>query len=309
MEPDQLSLLPLCELQRELGSLENGSFRSLGDQELEEKVRQVHNGFVVKAPIMNPGTLIFRAIRVCNRPINKSGISYPPASLVKTSGRLNRAGEVMFYGSFFRFASCLLECSCRPGDFFAVSGWLTLKPMMFNHLGYSTKILRAMKQQREIPQFTEPDKDSARNGLIRDWQSRIFTQRVADGREDLYRLPVALRDHALGRLVHSESNLPDKISGVIYPSVATELAEDNVAILPLEVDSKMALFEVMLVLIDSVKRVETDGGSVETQLSIITCDSAREGTRGDLIWRQKSQIVDPAKGFGTLPPPQVLAPE
>jgi hypothetical protein len=59
--------------------------------------------------------------------------------------------------------------------------------------------------------------------------------------------------------LQADPNAPDIFSGVIYPSVAMWLQGDNVAILPLEVDTKLTLFEVILLTLDSVKEVRIDG--------------------------------------------------
>jgi hypothetical protein len=55
--------------------------------------------------------------------------------------------------------------------------------------------------------------------------------------------------------VQTDSKGPNTLSEVIYPSMATWLLTDNVAILPREVDTKLALFEVILFTLHSIKEV------------------------------------------------------
>ena len=131
----------------------------------------------------------------------------------------------MFYGALSQFATCLLECGHKVGDFFAISVWLTTSSMTMNHLGYSQAVLDQMKARRELPSFAKSSADDERNRMIREWQCRVFTTTVPHNQEDLYRLPIALKDFALGRMVQTFPNLPTLFSGVIYPSVAMWLLD------------------------------------------------------------------------------------
>ena len=187
--------------------LENGSFSSLTDDELRDKIRLIHDGFEIRAPILPAGTIFYRAIKVYERPTHKSRVSYPPADAAKGSGRLNKAGEMMFYGAFSLF-TCLHECGWQIGEFFAVSGWRTTAQMTLNHLGYSKPTFAANKSTRDLPFFAYIKQDSIRNILIREWQGRVFTQPVPRGQEHLYRLPIALKDFALQKMNQIDPTLP-----------------------------------------------------------------------------------------------------
>jgi hypothetical protein len=294
-----------------LTDLENGSFTSLTDGELRDKVRTIHTGFVFQAPTFPTGTLIYRAVRVSQRPAHKSRVGYPPVQLAKANGRLNRPGEGMFYGSINQFASCLYECSFKVGEFFAISAWLTTQIMTFNHLGYSTAVLEASKSNRSLPFFAQMKEQgqSERDRFIREWQARVFTQHVLPDQDHLYRLPIALKDFALGKMVQGDPKLPDVFSGVIYPSIAMWLLADNIAILPTEVDTKLALFEVILLAVDGIKSSHKADGSIVTQVAMKMYDYARTDTNGNLIWGQKSQVVYPDGTDASKLTPHVLAPE
>jgi hypothetical protein len=291
--------LPLEELRRELSELEAGSFVDLTDDELREKIRLIHDGFTLNAPIYPAGTLIYRAVRVTERPSHKSRISYPPPQYVRVNGRLNKAGEVMFYGALNQFASCLVECGHKVGEFFAVSAWLTTSLMTMNHLGYSQAVLDQMKARRELPSFAKWNVDDERNRIIREWQCRVFTATVPHNQEHLYRLPIALKNFAVGRMVQTYPNAPTLFSGVIYPSVAMWCLGDNIAILPSEVDTKLDLFEVILLTVDSVTVTPTEDGGTQTAHNLKTYDYARSDEEGNLVWGQTSRIVFPP---GVTPP-------
>lgn len=300
--------LSIDDLQRELTALENGSFAALNDEELREKIRLIHDGFILSAPILPPGSAIYRAVKVQERPRHIARVSYPPKDVVKKYGRLNRPNEPMFYGAFHSMF-CLQECSWQIGEFFAVSGWLTTQQMTFNHLGFSQEVLEGVKTRRDLPSFATISEETHRNFLIRSWQARVFTKLVATGDESLYRLPVALKDIALSKMVQNQPTLPDIFSGVLYPSVASWLLGDNVAVLPSEVDAKLALFEVALLTLDSVKVDRKDDGSIHTHQNLKTYDYARADAGGNLVWGQESQIVYPPGTDASKIQPRLLAPD
>jgi hypothetical protein len=174
------ALLSMDELGLELAALEAGSFLSLTDENLEARIRFLHKGFRFQCPVFPAGTTIFRAVRVATKPLDKGRLSYPPIDRVRANGRLNRAGEPMFYGSLEQFGSCLCECRCAEGEHFAVSVWRTMKPLTFNHLGYSRETLDEVKARRELPIWANGKDDDERNVLIRAWQARVFTRIVPE---------------------------------------------------------------------------------------------------------------------------------
>lgn len=140
---------PLDEVGRELQLLESGSVGALTEEQLLLKIRALHDGFQIVTPLFPAGTVFYRAVRVTQRPTEKLRVSYAPPEFTKKNGRLNRAGESMFYGAFSLFTG-LMECGCQVGEFFAVSGWLTNHAMAFNHLGYSSETLKARNSGREF---------------------------------------------------------------------------------------------------------------------------------------------------------------
>jgi hypothetical protein len=278
-------------LRRELDALEGGSFEALSDDDLRERIKQIHEGLSIQAPIVPAETLIFRAVKVTQRPVSKQRISYPPPEAARVLGRCNRVGEVMFYGAFSQFVSCIQELSWQPGDMFALSAWLTTAQMVFNHLGYSAETLTRFNALRELPFFSNPESGSDRNWLIRQWQARVFTQRVPAGREHLYRLPIALKDAALWPIGQPAPKDLEMLSGIIYPSIATSALADNVAILPSEVDAKMALLEVNFLTVDSAHMITGIAADTAAQMRVIAYDCARPTDEGNLVWGQQSQIL------------------
>ncbi|MGA2535410.1 MAG: hypothetical protein ABSF53_05305 [Terracidiphilus sp.] len=304
-----MARISLEELKRELDALERGSFAAISDDELRERVKQIHEGLSIQAPIVPADKLIFRAVKVTQRPVSKPRISYPPPQAVRTLGRCNRAGEVMFYGAFNQFVSCIQELSWQPGDLFAVSAWLTTAQMAFNHLGYSAETLTRFRALRELPFFSNPETGSDRNWLIRQWQARVFAQRVPGGEEHLYRLPIALKEAALWAIGQPNPKGLERFSGIIYPSIATSALADNVAILPSEVDAKMALLEVNFLTVDSARMITGCEANTAAEMRVISYDCARSTEDGILVWGQESQILPKGVEGMTVSDLRILPPD
>jgi hypothetical protein len=202
---DGQPLLSIDELRCELAALESGSFTSMSDDQLRDHIGLLHDGFNITRPIYPPGQMICRAVRVTEKPRHKARLSCPPVNRVLVNGRLNRAGQVMFYGTFGGYEVCLRESRCAAGDLFAVSVWKTTGPLMLHHFGYSKEVFTETKTERETPIWAQHVADNERNALLRAWQARVFTQSIADGQEHLYRLSIALTDLALQHLRRTRS--------------------------------------------------------------------------------------------------------
>jgi hypothetical protein len=129
----------------------------------------------------------------------------------------------------------------------------------------------------------------------------VFTQHVPAGQEELYRLPIALKDFALPT--------PGPFSGILYPSIAMYALMDNVAQLIPEVDTKLKLFEVIFLTVESSFETPTEDGGKKTEVNLRCWDFARPDSSGNLIWGQVSQVMSlDGTSAVNLPPPRVLPP-
>ncbi len=95
---------------------------------------------------------------------------------------------------------------------------------------------------------------------------------------------------SVGPGVPTNFDLPNSFSGIRYPSVAAKLATDNVALFPCEVDQKLELLEVALLVIDPMD----SGGSLKIPLlpfNVRFYDYAISDFGGNLLWGQASRIT------------------
>jgi hypothetical protein len=55
-------------LKGELDALKGGSFTALSDEELRERIKQTEEGLSIQAPIIPADKIVFRAVKVTQRP-------------------------------------------------------------------------------------------------------------------------------------------------------------------------------------------------------------------------------------------------
>ncbi len=255
--------------------------------ELLPSIQLVHRGFTLDMPEFEPGLKIFRAVRVDSKPINKGRLSYPPAEYVRQNGRLNAAGEVLFYGALFEPSNALYECRAQVGERFAVGCWTTTQKLLFNHLGYFGAGVNSLPIPR-VPLWMKPATETTRNEILRSWQSDIFTKKIEEGGERFYNISIALAKFAMSELVPGNES-PKELAGVLYPSIATQLYSDNVALKPHVVDSSLQLIKVFFVEIRSINAIEYTGceelGRITFQILDLSLEHRRDGR---IIWNGES---------------------
>lgn len=284
--------LGAAELDRLLAELEAGSFRSMTDDDLLHLIRRIHVGFRAKAVTMRAGTRIYRAVPPDpgKLPRHISRLTYPPAEFVKEKGRMNYEADPIFYGAFRTFATCLYEQRCKVGDVYAVSEWETLRQMLLNQFGYTTEATQVTQFERQPPPGAAPPDETPRNQQIRAWQSRLFRKRVAPGDEADYRITIAMRRLGFSELPQPLPNGERTFPGIMYPSVATWLMSDNIALLPAAADRILGFKRVKLVRIQELIEVPTGTGP-KPGVSIQTLDYGWARPDGSLYWNSNGTAL------------------
>jgi hypothetical protein len=126
--------------------------------------------------------------------------------------------------------------------------------------------------------------------MIRKWQARVFTRLVPKGSEHLYRLGLALKCFALGKIAAATPDGFTAFDGLVYPSVASTLAFDNVALLPSTVDNKFDLIEARLVSLVEWTGGEAANARQQAQAKMMDYDCAHPDVAGRLRWGSKRTI-------------------
>ncbi len=120
---------------------------------------------------------------------------------------------------------------------------------------------------------------------LRSWASEVFTKRIAPGNEHLYNLSIALARLALEPLKDVPSDVPSEISGVLYPSISTNLMGNNLALRPHAVDSSLKLCELQLVRMKRIEHFEDTYTVRPLQIELDMIDTAMSHrSDGRLVW-------------------------
>jgi hypothetical protein len=268
---------------------------------LVESLRNLHRGTRIGLPTLMPGERLYRARYVEDKPYWRADLSYPPAERVSKQGRLNLARESMFYCCRPSRADedtfdigCLYECFAQPEEFYVVGEWVVREPMMVNHMGFaSPDFSGAFRAGQPWMEVEDPNPMIAH---IRRWSSEVFTRNVPRGHEEMYRLSIALAKYSM---LDFDEPINDfgYVSGVVYPSVATRFASDNLALLPSEVDRALELTKAWFVGIKTVSDIRTDVPAGDYQepvgrIQLNLLDTSRRcHSDGEITWRENSDAL------------------
>jgi hypothetical protein len=255
----------LEDFQRRIAAIEQMEKDGASVDTLVESLRDLNRGTRIELPHLTPGKKLYRArhiTQITEKPHHRSLISYPPQESVNKRGRLNAVGQSLFYCSLPAHENeetfdigCLYECYVKPGDFYVVGEWIVQQPLLLSHMGFSHPDLSGAFRAGQ-PWMNVEDANPMISH-IRDWTSRVFTRAAPDGAEDQYGMSIALAKYCM-RDFDEPSDGFERASGVIYPSVATQFATDNIALLPCEVDRAVTLTKAWFVQIESVCKIQRE---------------------------------------------------
>ena len=225
------------QLPRELELIEAAAERGEVLPVLEEMVRRVHHGSRFVTASLEEGKVLYRAVRYRVKPWWLRQLGRPPNSIVNEMGRVNVAGESVFYSVLGYPAACLIECDAIIGQTFAVSAWKTIKRMNLHSFGYvSERAMRPRTAPATQGKWMYPATSHARERLLSEWQAKVFNKEAGDY---TYRLSNALTKFGLSDIVNGRRVPTSEFHGIIYPSVAAEFLGDNVALTPQFADQNL----------------------------------------------------------------------
>ena len=186
-------------------------------------------GVPIRAPVFEPGFMLFRG-RICETASTVPDLSYPPAALTRI-GRLNRAGDPVFYSSTSR-AAVFYELSVAEGTTVLVSRWRAAAPMLLCHVGYHESVFASLGSRRPVAGWdgvNSPNAGLPASASIWKQIGQLFATHVPDGEEHRYAVSVAI----------AERMMTDPFAGVLYPSMSMWANADNVALRPSWVDANL----------------------------------------------------------------------
>jgi hypothetical protein len=238
---------------------------SVSIDEIALAIKAVHFGCTIQMAGLKRGDILFRARPVKERPTHRSMVSYPSAEKLKGRNLLGRANGVqqpMFYActanrhhdrDHDNMIACLWESRAETGQVFAISRWQVAEDVPLYPFGFHVDAFLKSPFNQLSGRATDPviTGGSPRDALslIQRWESAEFTRVVPPGSESLYKLTVAMTKYAIDFRWPVGSAGPgphDRVSGIMYPSVANRLCVDNVCLRPEEADRVLTLLDVAI---------------------------------------------------------------
>jgi hypothetical protein len=276
----------------------DANLRSLEIDEVKKRLEPLMIGYGNESPIVDPGAFLYRARRLSPAFHKANGITrqdliYPPAN-VAPQGRLNRAGQPMFYSSMHK-ASVFFELpDLKAGDEIILTFWKTNQQMFVNNIGYTEFAFKQLGAKRPLPKWGAPaapgsteetvslptipkevlevalSMDQSRE--LKEAFSKYFMRAVAVDEAFKYKLTIAIGEMHLGSIVSHKT----QFAGILYPSVRMWANGDNLALLPWFVDNHLEFRKAVHVRIKS---------RTETTMDIDYLDAAHDfDASGRLNW-------------------------
>ncbi len=205
------------------------NIRTAEVDEIKLLLEPLFTGYLVSAPVLNPGVPLFRARIVASQPAHRHELLYPPPEYARLN-RANRPGHPLLYCSSSRDAT-FAELRPVQGDMLVLSEWRTTAPLLVNHIGFSKSNFEALGSVRNGPYWSDVGEgQSAENAEVAGTLATLFSAPVGSAESERYKVTAAVAE----KLLNSEM-----FNGLLYPSIATKANCDNLAIKPPFVDASV----------------------------------------------------------------------
>jgi RES domain len=274
------------ELRKRIGALRRIDLERADVDFLKKLIAPVTHWYLHPAPVIGIGERVFRAVSWEGRPLNKRHLSYAPPHKISSYQRANRPNDPMFYCSVGCSAT-IMELAPKNRTRLAISTWRAIKQMYVASIGYSEKNFKRQESQR-WPQvwwtaWRKGDPEAAlsrANQLVHEFLSEEFTKQVSDGCEWQYKLSVAMAEGFLNALPTKQEGLTGlQVSGLLYPSVATQANDDNLVLKRAAADECLEFVSVQYIEV-TVKA----GTPVEYEMKGLDYADSISAT-GDIEWK------------------------
>jgi hypothetical protein len=168
---------PVDELRALIARMRDVDLRTVTIDELVGLLAPLYKGWIVRAPVFDPGLSVFRGRKLGTRPKTLAEVSYPPSEIT-TQGRANRRGSPLFYGSAAR-EPIYFELGLSVGDRMAMVQYKTTAKLLANRIGYTRATFEQLQANREVPDYGNLDVEAYRqtDTLIDDFLSEVFCEK------------------------------------------------------------------------------------------------------------------------------------
>jgi hypothetical protein len=291
--PQSLGDVSIADLRSRVASLRRADLKKLSNEGAAYRVARIINQYPFQIrPLQLTGLYRARPNRPGEVFASASQLWYPPADKVLGPSRLNRPGQVRFYGSNMP-NTAILELRPQPGNVFTVLLVTTrsrnLETLNVAFIGLERSLAPEVQHFDDSDMFRSALHFRAQLGpanykkwlLIDDYLSEIFGTRVPDGEEFRYKPTIALAD-----LLFAAPG----VDAVNYPSVATDDHGINVCMLPDKADRFFAPLEAWMI------RVEETAVHPKTEEKLQRIHffnrSHEIGPEGTIVWRAPGEGIN-----------------
>jgi len=243
-KPD-IDPLNIGEIQAKIDELRKTDLETTDIDDLINGINTCFRGYRIQVPRIKKGLKLYRGVKCKNKSQIMHQLTYPPAGKIIRYHRAGRPGQPLFYCSS-TWQAPFYEIRVNKEDRLALSTWITKAPLLVNHTGYDSEVLKALGSSRKSTTLVNADdqeKYSQVDVLISRFLSEEFARNVLKGQEYLYKLSIAIAEY------HFKS---DKFNGLLYPALAMWGNADNLALKTSFVDKNLELQKVEYVYVDEV---------------------------------------------------------
>jgi hypothetical protein len=267
MQPLDRGTLDIAAARVAIAEVRSADLKSVSIEDLKHALIPVFRGYIVTAPKCHPGLDLFRA-RLMTKPTYVRDLLYPPNGIAPL-GRANREGASVLYCCSSREAS-FFELAPIVGSTLVVSKWVTIAPLLLNHVGYSRDVFSRLGSARRDHSWSDRpiDDHGEANAEVAAFLADAFAQRVATQERYRYKLSAAIAEKLFDA---------DLFDGLLYPSIAMQANSNNVAIKPRYADQHLRFVRAEFARIDIVRDLQFDITVLDTAVAL--------GDDGTIEWR------------------------
>jgi hypothetical protein len=276
----------------------DSALRVLEIDDIKQRLQPLKVGYSIQSPVFDAGVFLYRARKVSSTfsksmDITYNDLIYPPKHLARL-GRVNRAGEPVFYASMDKEAVFFELPDHTDGDELILTFWKTTERMLVNNIGYTEFAFQQLGAKRAVPTWEAPKAPGSTestvslstlppevvnvalskgaNRELKEIFSQYFMRNVPSDESFRYKLTVAIGEMHLGSI----TNYNAQFAGILYPSVRMLANGDNIALHPWFADKHLESRKAVHVRIK---------GRTATSLQIDYLDAAHEfDDAGKLKW-------------------------
>lgn len=289
------------QLEEIINDIETLDLKTISIEEVKNLLEPLSIGMVLTCIALKQKSDIYRASKFDTniKPKNIKRLSYRDKEDVNYLQRCNDKKSTIFYGSFFPLTA-VREVKPELNNYVAISRWETKIDLIASNVGFETDAHKSKTDwvnDAYSPKLGLKSKELTINKRINKYFSNLFYEIIDEDNIDRYKLTIAVsRLRGLDALSTNPVSMKDlsqgsfkgTFDGLIYPSIVDDGRQDNIAIRPFSVDTKLKFLCVEWCKVISVEELNDHDYSV-TYEELDYANSLDKN--GNIEWKGRKGIV------------------